>query len=1002
MMDTSKMSRRPSSNQPATPSRRARHRQGRRLRPGIDRLEGRALMAVMNPAIAPAQALKLQTLIGGDADRVSTDLLVNYNHVMAPAVAVDPGTLTTYMTDDQGRIGVDITTGNAAALAPALQALGVSVTATLPQYNRIEGFLPWSSLAAVSELGPQGLMGIIGVPKPGTSVGLTTSQGVNVVEADRVQASTPGFDGTGVKVGVLSDSYNNKGGAAADVSSGDLPASGVQVIAEGSGGSDEGRAMLQIVHDVAPGSSLAFATAGPGQAGFAANIQALANAGSKVIADDIYYFAEPMFQEGIIGQAIDSVVTKQGVSYFSAAGNFASQSYDSGSPSAYGTNPIQFTTTTIAAIDPHPGLYYNFNPTPGGAANPYQTFTLASGGGIGLSMQWDQPFYSKSGVTSDVDIYLINVSTGQVVAAADSNNLLNQTPYEYLGYQNTSGSAQQYELVINLYAGTVPGRIKTVNYGSNQYGNVTFSPATNSSTITPHAGSPNAEGVGAVPSRNQRTTESFSSEGPMTFLFDAAGNRLLGPMVVSKPDILAPDGGNTTFFGSDSDTDGYGNFYGTSAAAPHAAGVAALLLQAKPGSTPTQVYAALAASADPIILSGNPAVPSYSSQEVGAGLIDAYRAIFGGPVATTVNLNDGFESGALGQQWQIYTSGPGRTQVTTTNGPASGNYQLVMDANQQYNNPAGATTLYVFTFPVLNEAVLHLNLSGQAGVNLSFDEKKFTNFIDGTASAMPASFTSHGNYDGVSFSVDGGTTWYRVVDLLASSTTYTTRTYNLSQLAATLGLTLTSDTQVKFQQYDSRDFMAPSGGIAYDNVKVSALAALTQDLVENGAAERSVVRTITQTFKGHIVSAPAAAFTLTRTSDGKTFPVVPSTPAYANGATTLTLSFSGPDLEGTSLPDGRYVLSVNGALILDDAGNSIDAAGTGAAGSTATLSFFRFFGDSNGDGVVDGTDYIQFLTAYRSGNATGANSIFDVDGNGMFTSGDLAAFLMRFNKRRLA
>jgi hypothetical protein len=266
---------------------------------------------------------------------------------------------------------------------------------------------------------------------------------------------------------------------------------------------------------------------------------------------------------------------------------------------------------------------------------------------------------------------------------------------------------------------------------------------------------------------------------------------------------------------------------------------------------------------------------------------------------------------------------------------------------------------------------------------------------------MPASFSGHGNYDGVSISVDG-TNWYRIVDLSTASTSYTTRSFNLSQIAAADGLTLTANTEIKFQYYDSREFQAPNGGLALDNVKATALTALTSSLVENGAVQRSAVRTITLTFLGHVATIPSSAFTLTRTEDGLTIPVVASAPVVSGASSTVTLSFSGPNLNGTSLPDGRYNLLINGAQILDDAGNSVDAANSGVAGSTTTLSFYRFFGDALGTGVVDANDYLLFLTAYDSGNATGANSIFDFDGNGVFNVTDLAAFNLRFRERTLA
>ena len=123
------------------------------------------------------------------------------------------------------------------------------------------------------------------------SAGAVTSQGDAAMRAD-VARATFGVDGTGVTVGVISDSFNCLGGAEADVASGDLPP-GVVVLAESpdcsvSWGSDEGRAMMQIVHDVAPGATLVFHTGVGGQPSLAAAILALADAGADVIVDDIY------------------------------------------------------------------------------------------------------------------------------------------------------------------------------------------------------------------------------------------------------------------------------------------------------------------------------------------------------------------------------------------------------------------------------------------------------------------------------------------------------------------------------------------------------------------------------------------------------------------------------------------------------------------------------------------------------------------------------------------
>ena len=77
-----------------------------------------------------------------------------------------------------------------------------------------------------------------------------------------------------------------------------------------------------------PGPARPFTRRSRGQASFAQGIIDLANAGAKVITDDIIYLAEPMFQDGIIAQAVD-LVKARGISYFSAAGNDGRQSYES-------------------------------------------------------------------------------------------------------------------------------------------------------------------------------------------------------------------------------------------------------------------------------------------------------------------------------------------------------------------------------------------------------------------------------------------------------------------------------------------------------------------------------------------------------------------------------------------------------------------------------------------------------------------------------------------------
>ena len=63
--------------------------------------------------------------------------------------------------------------------------------------------------------------------------------------------------------------------------------------------------MLQIIHDMVPKANLAFYTADVSEVDFAVGIVALKNAGCKVECDDVGYFDEPMFQNGVVAQAIE-------------------------------------------------------------------------------------------------------------------------------------------------------------------------------------------------------------------------------------------------------------------------------------------------------------------------------------------------------------------------------------------------------------------------------------------------------------------------------------------------------------------------------------------------------------------------------------------------------------------------------------------------------------------------------------------------------------------------
>ena len=498
---------------------------------------------------------------------------------------------------------------------------GATVTSEASFYRQgaLAAFVPVNKIAELARA--SGVLSVALGRHPIRNAGLTTSGGALEMRTPAVNAM--GFDGTGVSVGVLSDSYDKaltdldgaplSDHAAQDIASDDLPATGVYVVEDAPDETpgvptvfDEGRAMLQIIHDIAPGAKLAFATAFTSDVDFASNIRKLRtdpSANCDVIVDDVFYTQEPMFSDGIIAQAVNDVATSnvlpgKKVLYFSSAGNQQGGGYIST------FNPVSDVIARLGAPGQNLNLsavpqsltsggFHNFNPNPG-PSDISQSFMVTAQTTVEFDFQWNDPFDLVSGVTTDYNILIFDAN-GQFLSSfsGTSNNFATQEPIEDIAVTNSSDTDAIFQIVI-ARAGTSPSaptarkiRYLAIDDAGSGVGAAEYYQPAASSTFG-HNCSAHAFGTAAyvyddspsVPVGPPFTPaiEDFTSQGPSTIDFDAAGNRLVTSEIRQKPDIAAPDGGNTTFFGFDYEGDGFPNFFGTSAAAPHAAGVAALLL----------------------------------------------------------------------------------------------------------------------------------------------------------------------------------------------------------------------------------------------------------------------------------------------------------------------------------------------------------------------------------------------------------------------------------------
>ena len=386
---------------------------------------------------APVAKLSNKKTAAKLAAQATTDFATKYKATVAKQatmyadMAIKDVATGKYLVDimPNGRVPLKTLQASLQAAFPAIDIRHID--SNYAGHGVLEGYINVNDAPNMAKV--NGVRSIILQLRPMHSVGAVTSQGINQHRVNRINTlynagSVHNYDGTGMSIGVMSDSYNSQpseeGGfttAEVDVASQDLPGTGnltnsqpVVVLEDYNptpGATNEGRGMCQIVADMAPKARIGFATADTGEVGFANNIRALAGLpgftydaavqqGFKgdVVCDDVSYLDEPMFQDGIIAQGVIDVVNA-GVSYASsAANNWGTDGYASVfRPVANGTGLTSSTNTALAntninlaTVDPalYAGGFHNFNPN---GLDVAQTINTGSDAQAAV-FQWNDPY----------------------------------------------------------------------------------------------------------------------------------------------------------------------------------------------------------------------------------------------------------------------------------------------------------------------------------------------------------------------------------------------------------------------------------------------------------------------------------------------------------------------------------------------------------------------------------------------------------------------------------
>src|SRR5262249_33180429 len=330
--------------------------------------------------------------------------------------------------------------------------------------------------------------------------------------------------------------------------------------------------------------------------------------------------------------------------YFTSVGNGADEHY----LGTYQDSGVDGSSIAAVASPGHLHLFQQTQDTTdvlGLGPQPYNQILLPAGGEVVIFLSWDDPM---GGAANNYDLYLVEKSSGTIVASSTDVQRGAQDPVEFIDYTNT-GAGGYYEILVqNVRSAAQPKQLNLFSFEPQcatdgprllappRHERHNYNTATRSVSAQSDAGGPpvSVVSVGAICSASAIAASAFRSNPSESCLdtrnatvefFSSRGPTLDGRQ---KPDVSAIDGVSITGAGSFG-----GTFFGTSAATPHVAAIAALAAQAAPCLLATDrnaldVVAARTALRDLIV--GSAVLLSDTGQPdnvSGSGRVDAGAAV---------------------------------------------------------------------------------------------------------------------------------------------------------------------------------------------------------------------------------------------------------------------------------------------------------------------------------------------------------------------------------------